>query len=133
MAEIRGMVDKLGQILANGKLQKIDLLDFMQKCQILFEECGECLESGTAREKEELLKDLLSTQETLESDIESLSKETGRTQEQMLSYTENPDNFPEEAWQTMQKTWRRITAIKTRKKQSKLGGEEGDSSSWMKK
>ncbi len=137
MAEIKPLMNKVNQMLSNGKQQKINLLDFMQACQMLFDECGNCLEAGTGREKEEMLKELLAVQQTLENDVESLAKEAGKTVEQMQSYVENPDNFSQEAWQTMQKTWRRITTIKIRKKNSSKSTrrEEGgeNTPSWVKK
>ena len=116
MAEWKVFIEKLEEMLSNGKQQKIDLLEFMQSSQLLFDECKVCLGSGSAREKEEMLKDLLSLQQILEKDVESLAKESGKTAEQLQAYVENPDNFSQEAWQAMQKTWRRITSIKPKKR-----------------
>jgi hypothetical protein len=118
MAGWKDLIEKLEEMLSNGKQQKIDLLEFMQSSQLLFDECKVCLESGTAREKEEMLKDLLAVQQILEKDVESLAKESGKSAEQLQAYVENPDNFSQDAWQVMQKTWRRITSIKLKKKKS---------------
>lgn len=130
----RAAIKKLEDALSSGKTKRIDLADFMNTCLSFFEECGSCLETGTAREKEDLLKDLMGLQQTLDNDVESLSKESSKTPEQMLTYVENPDNFQQDTWQTMQKTWRRIITIKTKKKISKKAKKEKDDSdtSWMK-
>lgn len=110
----RSKLEKLGISIAQGKQQLIDLGEFMQTSSALFEECAEVLGSGTAREKDEMLKELASLQQTLESDADSLAKETGKTLEQMLVYVENPDNFPPDVWQTMQRTWRQIQRTSSR-------------------
>jgi predicted nuclease with TOPRIM domain len=116
MADIRPKLDKLGSLLSDGKQNAIDLTEFMQQASSLFEDCKECLDEGSAREKDEMLKELTSLQQTLDSDVESLSKETGKNFEEMLIFVENPDNFPTEAWRIMQKTWREILKVGSRKK-----------------
>jgi|GEM_PF-6615909 len=129
------MIKKLEDALASGKTKKIDLMEFMQNCQGIFEECERCLEFDSARGKEDLLKDLMALQETLESDVESLSKETGKTAEQLFAYVENPDNFPQDTWQIMQKTWRFILTIKTKKKKSSTHSKKDNkdpNSGWVK-
>ena len=115
MPDIRPKLDKLGSLLSSGKENLIDLTDFMQQCSALFEGCKECLEGGSAREKDEMLKELSSMLETLDSDVESLSKQTGKTIDEMLIFVENPDNFPSDAWRIMQKTWREILKVGSRK------------------
>lgn len=115
MADIRPKLEKLGSLLSSGKENLIDLTDFMQQCNVLFEDCKECLDEGSARQKDEMLKELMSMQQTLDSDVESLSKATGKTLDDMLIYVENPDNFPSDAWRVMQKTWREILKVGSRK------------------
>jgi prefoldin subunit 5 len=119
MADIRPKLDKLNQALSQGKQQLIDLTEFMQTCNSLFETCGECLDTGTPREKDDMLKDLINVQQTLDSDVESLAKEIGKNLEQMLVFVENPDNFSPDAWRIMQKTWREIQKMATRKPKRK--------------
>ncbi len=114
----RATIKKLEDMLGSGKTKRIDLSEFMQISQGFFEECASCLETGTGREKEELLKDLMFLQNSLDNDVESLAKESGKSPEQMLTYIENPDNFSQDTWQTLQKTWRRLLTLRTTKKRS---------------
>lgn len=104
----------LTQAIVSGKEKKIDLILFMQDCISLFEKFDNCIQSGNLREKEVFYRKIKELGQKVDEEIVILTQESGKDEEEISAYVENPDNYSSEVWASIQKAHRRI--IKPRKR-----------------
>lgn len=57
----------------------------------------------TIEENEKKFKELLQTMEAIKTEEEAYLKDLDLTPEQLIAYMENPENFTEEDWATIQR------------------------------
>jgi hypothetical protein len=60
------------------------------------------LEEGTAEEKKEIIDEVLSLQEKLQLQTDQMCESMEMSEEELKMFAENPENFTEEEWQTIQ-------------------------------
>lgn len=120
-AEFEVELERLTQALMFGKENKMDLVAFMHDAIVVFEKAEASLRIGSPREKELVYRKLQELGSLVEKNIETVSKETGKTEEEMSAYVENPDNFTQDAWAAIQKANRQILIRKKRKRQPLSG------------
>ncbi len=118
MVDFDEEMKKLEAVIERGKEQKIDLVDFMQECTQVFEKVATTTESGSGRQRQELLTALANAQEVLDREMEEVCKESGKGYEEVLAFVENPNNFSQDTWEVLQKTSRRLMPGKGKKKRS---------------
>lgn len=117
MKQFESEIDNLVVMLAKGREKRIDLVEFMQECGLLFDSIEICLREGDTREKDTLFRKLKELNSHLDSDIQDLCKQCGKTEEEISAYIENPDSYSTETWSAIQKMHRRILSdTKKRKK-----------------
>jgi len=114
--DFEGELNKIMKTLSSGRTQKIDLVEFMQDCTDFFEKAGSALRMGNAREKEIAVRKFKELAGMVEKDIQSVSRESGKTEEEMAGYIENPDNFSSETWSAIQRANKKILSDRRRKK-----------------
>ncbi len=103
-----GEMEKLKQSLSKGRERQIDLIEFMQSCTVFFEGIESSLREGNTLEKDMVFRKLRELNGVVEGDVQRLCKESGKSEEEIALFVENPDNYAQETWQAIQKAHRRI-------------------------
>jgi predicted Fe-S protein YdhL (DUF1289 family) len=113
--EFEAELEKLSRTLSSGREKKIDLVEFMHECTVLFDKIDACLRDGDTREKDIVFRKLKEMNGHLESDLQGLSKECGKTEDEISAYIENPDNYTQDVWAAILKARKRILSERQRK------------------
>ncbi len=86
-----------------------NLPELFKDSLLLFEKLKELLSTCSEEEKKEILKLMAEMHEFLASSTKRLASQTGLSEEQMLLFAENPDNFTPEQWKTLELIRKRFT------------------------
>lgn len=149
--DIRKQFDKLYRHFSGqGKGQKVNFEEMMSDTALFFEKVQIELEKGSPEEKQELLDMMEKMYKKLNEESERISKEAGMSEQELMAYSENPDNFSPMQWmllehtkKSMKKSGRQITKLLSGEKTSakepsasetpkKKGARVAKKGSWMK-
>lgn len=109
-----------------------NLVELFKDSLRLFERLKEMLTYSNEEEKKEILKMMAEMHDFLGSETKKLAEKTGMSEDQMLRFAENPDNFTPEQWRTLEMVRDRLG--RTANEMSRLvkkkpeGSSEGSSS-----
>jgi ClpP class serine protease len=68
----------------------------------LFERLKDMLAQSNEQEKKEIIKLMAEMHDFLSRETKKLAEKTGLSEDQMLRFAENPDNFSAEQWRTLE-------------------------------
>jgi Spy/CpxP family protein refolding chaperone len=90
----------ISQGIAGGQGASFD--GVLKETTRFFERIKEVFQTGTEEEKREMMRSLKEMHEVMVAETRALCAKTGMTEEQLASFTENPQNFTTEQWQKIQ-------------------------------
>ncbi len=90
--------------------EKINLEEVFQQSFQLFEHIKDQIATGTPDEKREALRMMSEMYTQMIKDSKRIAESSGMTEEQLLSFADNPSNFTPEQWNAMQSSKERIRA-----------------------
>ncbi len=91
---------------SSGK--KVDLQQLFTQATGFFEHLKNELKNGTEEEKKEVLNMMSEMYKQILKETQQISKASGLTEEQLLSYADNPNNFTPAQWKSIQESKARI-------------------------
>jgi hypothetical protein len=86
----------------------LNLQDLCEESLQFFEKLKQMIENGTDKEKEEAMLIMSEMYKKLISECKELTEKTGLTEEQILAFAENPNNFSPDQWEMIQDTRRNM-------------------------
>lgn len=144
--EIRKQFNKLYRHFSEqGKGTKVNFEQMMADTMEFFEQVQLELQEGSPEEKKELLEMMEKMYQKLNEESERISEEAGMSEEELMAYSENPDNFTPMQWmllehtkKSMKKSGRQITRLLSGEKKApstkaapKKKGKRAKKSTWM--
>lgn len=115
LREIDTELHKLSHTLAGGMEKKIELVQFMQDCMACFDKVEGCMREGDDKVKAAVLQKLSEFGGVLEANMDELCKVSGRTEEEISAFVENPDNYTQDVWSAIQRAHLKFTSRKKRR------------------
>ena len=67
-----------------------------------FNHFKEVMDSGSADDKAEMLRQAMELQRVMQSETENMCDKVGITQDELKTFSEDPDNFSKEQWEEME-------------------------------
>jgi hypothetical protein len=104
--DFKRMMDYFHQTI-EGK--PINLEELCGESLQFFEKVRHAIENGTDKEKEEAMLLMSEMYKKLVSECKQLTEKTGMSEEQIMGFAENPNNFSQEQWQMLQDTRHHMT------------------------
>ncbi len=97
-------IEELKSQIVNGiqTNQRGQVMQLLKKAFALCESLKATLQASSLEERKALAESLQNFRIFLREEAEKLSKKSGMTEDEMLRYNENPDNFSKEQWGAMQ-------------------------------
>ncbi|SRR5581483_5563779 len=124
---------------AEGNLSSLDEV-FSQSLEF-FKHLKTQIEKGTPEEKQEAMKMMSELYSQMIIAAQQITEKSGLTEEQLLSYADNPSNFTPEQWAAIQESRQQISkagedlakAVEGLGKKPSLGkgGKKSKKSQWM--
>jgi hypothetical protein len=93
---------KLFHEAAEGKI--INLEEVFGQCLAFFERLREQIAKGSIEEKKEAIAAMAEMYTKMMEETKKISEQSGMSEEQLLSFAENPANFSPEQWQKIQES-----------------------------
>jgi len=111
---------------------KADKLDAVfEETSVFLERFKHVFETGTPEEKKAMIEKVMELQTRLKGEMTKLTETSGLTEEQIMQFAMNPENFKEGQWDAIERSRKKIEGqaqdiAKTIRKQ--VGEEEGKDS-----
>ncbi len=93
---------KLFHEAAEGK--QINLEEVFSESLAFFEHLKEQIAKGSIEEKKEAMAMMAEMYTKMMEDTKKICEQSGMSEEQLISFAENPSNFSPEQWQTIQES-----------------------------
>jgi len=87
---------------AEGK--KIDLPQLFREALAFFEHLKQEIKQGTPEERKEALQMMTAMHKEIKEESKKIVKTSGLSEEQLMSFAENPSNFTAEQWKEFQES-----------------------------
>lgn len=98
---------KLFQEGAEGK--KIDLDEVFKQSIEFFQHLKGQIEKGSPEEKKEAMAMMAEMYNQMMAETKKITQQSGFSEEQLLAYAENPNNFSPEQWKQIQESKQKIS------------------------
>lgn len=86
----------------SNKKGKIDLLDLFKESLKLFEKLKDTLATCSKEEKKQVFEVMAEMHQFLLQETRKIAERTGMSEEQLLRFAENPDNFSASQWKALE-------------------------------
>jgi hypothetical protein len=101
--------DELMKLFHQGAEGKpIDVKKLFNESLVLFEELKDELKGASPEEKKEVISMLTDMYKQMMQETQKICQDSGMTEDQLLSFSENPSNFSPEQWQMLQESRMKI-------------------------
>jgi hypothetical protein len=84
----------------DGKAVKLE--DLCEASQLFFQSVQDMVQRGSDKEKEEAIAIMSEMYETLMKESKAVAEKSGMTEEQLLAFAENSNNFDKDQWDVLQ-------------------------------
>ena len=86
----------------SAKSGRVDLMELFKDSITIFDKLKEALKDCSEEEKKELFALMAEMHQFLQQETKRIAEKSGMNEEQLLRYSENPDNFSPAQWKAME-------------------------------
>jgi len=86
----------------SAKNGRVDLMELFKDAIRIFDKLKDALKDCSEEEKKELFQVMGEMHQFLQSETKKIAEKSGMNEEQLLRYSENPDNFSPSQWKAME-------------------------------
>ena len=127
---LRDEFDRIIELFAQSAEGKpVQLEELFGQCTQFFDQLKQVLREGSSEEKQEALKLMGEMHTKMMGEIKKVSEKTGLTEEQLMAVAENPRNFSQEQWRSIQEAKGKISEAGSDLVQILRKGETGSAPS----
>jgi len=108
MSEMEEEFNKLLQSITAAQQNKSNIDDTVKIVMDFFMHLKMKMESASPEERTQMVKQMSDMYQKLTDTLKNVGERTGMTEQELLAFAENPNNFTPEQWRTMQESKRAL-------------------------